>query len=81
VLDDYSRYILSWRLATTMGSSDVEQTLDLAVSKTGVTQIKVTHRPRLLSDNGPAFVSDALKAYLKHYQMDHIRGAPYHPQA
>jgi len=80
VLDDYSRYILAWRLATTMGSTDVEETLNIAVAKTGVQHIKVHHRPRLLSDNGPAFVSDALKTYLKHYQMDHSRGAPYHPQ-
>jgi putative transposase len=80
VLDDYSRYILAWRLAATMGSTDVEETLNVAVAKTGVAHVKVRHRPRLLSDNGPAFVSDALKKYLKHYQMIHIRGAPYHPQ-
>jgi putative transposase len=80
VLDDYSRYILSWRLATTMGSTDVEETLTVAVAKTGVPHIKVRHRPRLLSDNGPAFVSDALAKYLKRYQMNHVRGAPYHPQ-
>ena len=80
VLDDYSRYILSWRLATTMGSTDVEDTLQQAVDKTGVTQIKVAHRPRLLSDNGPAFISNALAQYLKRIQITHIRGAPYHPQ-
>ncbi len=80
VLDDYSRYILAWRLATTLGSTDVEETLSRAVAKTAVAQIKVAHRPRLLSDNGPAFVSDALAKYLKHYKMTHIRGAPYHPQ-
>jgi putative transposase len=80
VLDDYSRYILAWRLAATMGSTDVEETLNVAVAKAGVAHVKVRHRPRLLSDNGPAFVSDALKKYLKHYQMIHIRGAPYHPQ-
>ena len=80
VLDDYSRYILAWRLATTMGSSNVEETLNVAIAKTGVQHIKVHHRPRLLSDNGPAFVSDALKKYLSRYQMTHVRGAPYHPQ-
>lgn len=80
VLDDYARYILAWRLAASMGSTDVEETLNVAVAKTGVQYIKVRHRPRLLSDNGPAFVSDALKKYLKHYHMTHIRGAPYHPQ-
>jgi putative transposase len=80
VLDDFSRYILAWRLAPTMGSTDVEKTLSIAVEKTGITQVKVAHRPRLLSDNRPAFVSDALRLYLQRQQIQHIRGAPYHPQ-
>jgi len=80
VLDDYSRYILAWRLASTMGSSDVEETLNLAVAKTGVQHIKVKHRPRLLSDNGSAFISEALATYLSRYKIRHVRGAPYHPQ-
>jgi len=61
-------------------TTDVEETLNVAVAKTGVQHIKVNHRPRLLSDNGPAFISEALKKYLKHHQMNHVRGAPYHPQ-
>jgi putative transposase len=80
VLDDFSRYILAWRLASTMASTDIQDTLDMAIAETGVTRIKVKHRPRLLSDNGPAFISDALAAYLKPYQMHHIRSRPYHPQ-
>jgi transposase InsO family protein len=44
-----------------------------------VTHVKVKHRPRLPSDNGPAFVSQALKVYLQRYRLKHIRGAPYHP--
>lgn len=80
ILDDFSRYILAWRLAPTMGSSDVEETLKLALIKTKITHIKVKHRPRLLSDNGSAFISHALKKFLNTYKMDHVRGAPYHPQ-
>jgi transposase InsO family protein len=80
VLDDYSRYILAWRLAATMGSRDVEETLNLAVTKTGVQHIKVKHRPRLLSDNGSAFISEALATYLARHKIRHVRGAPYHPQ-
>jgi transposase InsO family protein len=80
VLDDYSRYILAWRLAPTMASTDVEQTLDIALARTGVTQVKVEHRPRLLSDNGPSFISQALAQYLKQHKLKHVRGAPYHPQ-
>lgn len=80
VLDDFSRYILAWRLAPTMAATDVETTLNLALEKTGVTHVKVAHRPRLLSDNGPAFVSKPLAQYLKSYRMQHVRGRPHHPQ-
>ena len=79
ILDDYSRYILSWRLSTNMAASDVEETLQMALDKVEVTRVKVKHRPRLLSYNGPAFVSQALKEYLRRYRLTHIRGAPYHP--
>ncbi len=80
ILDDYSRYILSWKLFTTMNASDVQETLDIAIEKTGVDQVKVKHKPRLLSDNGPCYISSELKEYLNDKQMDHTRGAPYHPQ-
>ena len=79
VLDDYSRYILAWRLADTMGSGDAQATLDMALEKTGVTRVKLKHRPRLLSDNGPGFVAEALQTYLKRQGIRHIRSAPYHP--
>jgi len=62
-----------------MATVDVEETLQMALDKAEVTQVKVKHRPRLLSDNGPAFVSQALKEYLRRYRLTHIRGAPYHP--
>jgi transposase InsO family protein/transposase-like protein len=80
VMDDFSRYILSWRLTPTMATDDVEQTLDLALKKTGVDEVQVRHRPRLLSDNGPCYVSKQLKDYLSDKAMTHIRSAPYHPQ-
>ena len=79
ILDDFSRYILAWRLSTNMAANDVEETLQLALNEVDVTRVKVKHRPRLLSDNGPAFLSQALKEYLKRYRLQHIRGAPYHP--
>jgi transposase InsO family protein len=80
VLDDFSRYILAWKLSPTMGAADVKLTLDQALAITGVDQVKVRHRPRLLSDNGPAYVSGELRDYLKGRKMDHTRGRPYHPQ-
>ena len=79
VLDAYSRYIVAWTLRTSMQASDVTETLDLAQAATGVDQIQVEHRPRLLSDNGPCYVSTELATYLETHQLTHTRGAPYHP--
>ncbi len=80
VLDDFSRYIIAWKLSPTMGVSDVKDTLDRAWAVTGIDQVRVRHRPRLLSDNGPAYVSGELREYLEARQMTHTRGAPYPPQ-
>jgi putative transposase len=79
VLDDYSRYILAWTLTTTMQATDVMATLDLARAKAGVDRVRVVHRPRLLSDNGPCYVAQALGTYRTQHGLTHTRGAPYHP--
>jgi transposase InsO family protein len=80
VLDDFSRYIIAWRLSPTMGTTDVTETLDEALAITGVDQVKIKHRPRLLSDNGAAYLSGELREYLGDRRMAHTRGRPYHPQ-
>ena len=80
VLDDFSRYIIAYKLRPTMGSGDVTDTLDEALALTGVQRVRVRHRPRLLSDNGPAYVSKDLREYLRQQGMRHTRGRPYHPQ-
>jgi transposase InsO family protein len=79
VLDDYSRYILAWTLTTTMAATDVATTLDLARAKAGVDRVAVHHRPRLLSDNGPCYISGQLATYLATHGLTHTRGKPYHP--
>jgi len=79
-LDDYSRFIVSWRLCTTMSASDVSDTLDDALSFTGLDQVKVKHKPRLLSENGPSYISGELADYLEENDMTHTRGRPYPPQ-
>jgi transposase InsO family protein len=79
VLDDFSRYILAWKLTTGMAHTDVQDTLDLALAATNVTQVAVKHRPRLLSDNGPAYVSHNLAQYLQTHGLRHTRGKPFHP--
>ena len=79
VLDDYSRYIISWRLTTTMAASDVTDTLKDALEATGLSEARVHHKPRLLSDNGPCYISKELREWLQDQDMKHTRGAPYHP--
>lgn len=80
VLDDYSRYIVSWKLCTGMTSKDASDTIELAIKKTGFDKIKVRNRPRLLSDNGPSYVSAELADWLSERGIEHTRGKPYHPQ-
>jgi transposase InsO family protein len=79
VLDDFSRYILAWKLTPTMNASDVQDTLLLALHKTGLDHVLVEHRPRLLSDNGSCYLSKDLKLFLERKHIEHTRGAPYHP--
>ena len=80
VLDDFSRFIIAWRLCTSMSASDVSDTLDDARQFTSLDEVKVQHRPRLLSDNGPCYLSGELADYLEAHGMSHTRGKPYHPQ-
>ena len=80
ILDDFSRYIIAWKLCTTMKTGDVTDTLNLALQASGCDQATVLHKPRLLSDNGSSYVSGELADWLEDRQMDHVRGAPYHPQ-
>ena len=80
ILDDYSRYIIAWKLCTNMCASDVTDTLELALTASGCDQAHVLHKPRLLSDNGSSYVSGDLAVWLEQREMKHVRGAPYHPQ-
>jgi putative transposase len=79
VLDDFSRYILAWKLCTSMTATDVTETLRLALHAAGLYQATVRQRPRLLSDNGPSYLSAQLTAWLNEHGMTHTRGQPYHP--
>jgi transposase InsO family protein len=80
ILDDYARYIIAWKLCTTMRAEDVTETLTLALQASGCNRVEVTHRPRLLSDNGSSYVAGDLAKWLKGRGITHVRGAPNHPQ-
>ena len=80
ILDDFSRYVVAWKLCATMKASDVTDTLELALKASGCGQVTVLHKPRLLSDNGASYVSGELAEWLNDNGMYHVRAAPYHPQ-
>jgi putative transposase len=63
-----------------MRAEDVTETLDMALTASGCEHAHVKHRPRLLSDNGPSYIASELADYISAKKMDHVRGAPFHPQ-
>jgi putative transposase len=79
ILDDFSRYIVAWKLCSTMKAGDVTDTLEMALAASGLDQADVRQRPRLLSDNGSSYVAGDLAAWMSEHDMKHVRGAPYHP--
>ena len=79
VLDDFSRYIVAWKLCANMRAEDVTATLDLALRASGLDQATPADRPRLLSDNGSSYVAGDLAKWLGDRNIKHLRGAPYHP--
>ena len=80
ILDDFSRYIIAWKLCVTMRAEDVTETLELALQAAGCHQARVRPRPPLLSDNRPSHVAEELAEWLGERNIDHVRGAPCHPQ-
>jgi putative transposase len=77
ILDDYSRYIVTWKLCSSMKAEDVKATLDEALL---ASNLKNSNPPRLLSDNGSCYISGELAEYIEAKQMTHVRGRPLHPQ-
>jgi len=77
VLDDYSRYIITWELCKNMETDDAKRSIEEAITETGVDEDDM---PRLLTDNGASYISNEFNNYLTEINMGHVRGAPYHPQ-
>jgi len=80
VMDDYSRFILGWKLQKDMSADSLIEVVQEAVDVTGMTDVPVENRTRLLSDNGSGYVSRAFRDYLNLVGIRHILSAPFHPQ-
>jgi transposase InsO family protein len=57
VMDDYSRFILSWELKNDMAAYSLIDVVQQAVDLTGLSDVLVEDRTVLLSDNGPGYLS------------------------
>jgi transposase InsO family protein len=77
ILDDFSRYILTWELREKMTSKDVMPSVDKAMQFAGLTE---NTAPRLLSDNGKCYISSELKSFLHDRGITPINGKACHPQ-
>jgi transposase InsO family protein len=80
VMDDYSRFILAWKLQKDMSANSFIEVVQEAVDATGMTDVPVENRTRLLSDNGAGYISRAFRDYLTLVGIRHILAAPFHPQ-
>jgi putative transposase len=80
VMDDYSRFILAWKLQRDMSADSLIEVVQEAVDATGMTEVPIKDRTKLLSDNGAGYVSRAFRDYLHLVGIGHILAAPFHPQ-
>ena len=80
VMDGYSRFILADRFQRDMTSDPFIEVVQDAVDRTGMDRVPITDRTRLLSDNGPGYISRAFRDYLGMVGIRHILAAPFHPQ-
>ena len=75
VLDGFSRYIVHWEIREAMKERDVE-----IILQRGREAFPDTH-PRVISDNGPQFIANDFKAFIRICGMTHVRTSPYYPQS
>ena len=75
VLDGCSRFIVHWEIRETMKEEEIEQIIQRARERFPDVS------PRIISDNGPQFVANDFKAFIRVCGMTHVRTAPYYPQS
>lgn len=75
LLDGYSRYLVHWELRETMKELDTEITVQKALEK------YPGEHPRIISDNGPQFISRDFKEFIRVVGLTHVRTSPHYPQS
>jgi len=75
ILDGCSRSIVHWEIREKMEETDVEVILQRAREK------HPNVKPRIISDNGPQFISRDFKEFIRIAGMTHVKTSPYYPQS
>jgi len=75
VLDGFSRFIVHWEIREAMKERDIE-----IILQRGCEAFPNAH-PRIISDNGPQFIANDFKAFIRFCGMTHVRTSPYYPQS
>jgi putative transposase len=75
ILDGFSRYIAHWEIREQMTEADVEIILQRA------REMFPDAAPRIISDNGPQFISKDFKEFIRISGMTHVKTSPYYPQS
>ncbi len=75
IIDGYSRLVIHWEIRQAMTEADVETILQRAREQ------HPGEHPRIISDNGPQFISRDFKEFIRICGMTHVKTSPYYPQS
>lgn len=75
VLDGFSRYVLHYEVRQNMTEYDIELTIQKAKDK------YPGAKPRIISDNGPQFISKEFKKFIKEAEITHIKTSVNYPES
>jgi putative transposase len=75
LIDGASRFIVHWEIRESMREADLEIVLERAKER------YPDARPRIISDNGPQYVSREFREFIRLSGMTHVRTSPYYPQS
>ena len=75
LIDGASRFIVHWEIRESMKEVDLEIVIERAKA------IHPQARPRIISDNGPQYVSRDFHEFIRLSGMTHVRTSPYYPQS
>lgn len=75
VLDGCSRYLVSWDLRPQMTERDIEIIIQKGL------EAFPGEKPRIISDNGPQFISRDFREFVRQTSMTHVKTSPFYPQS